>query len=151
VPELQTYRCPACGANLSVTPNPGPTMICNFCGTNIRVPDEWRASAGAAAPSPLGEPYAPSGARLTGAALRQALNDWLFRQAEKQAGMRLAGQPIVDERISRAADKALRELGSDGQTEINLPFLAADGNGPKHFQLTLTRATVDALAQGDQP
>jgi hypothetical protein len=151
MPDLQTYRCPACGANLTVAPNPGPTITCTFCGTSIRVPDEWRTPAAAGSLPALGEPYAPAGATLTGPALLGALTDWLFTQADRQTGQRLAGQPVVGERISRAADKALRELGSGETADINLPFLTADGSGPKHFELTLTRAQVDALARGGQP
>ena len=152
MPDLQTFQCPACGANLNAGPNPGPTMTCTFCGTSIHVPDGWRSSAPSAVQFVQAPPYAPAHAVLTGPALQQAVVDWLLAQADRQADMHVADQPNVLDRMQMAADKALRLLGSQASADISLPFLAADSRGPKNFQVTLTRVIVDALALGkDRP
>ena len=74
-----------------------------------------------------------------------ALVDWLLDQASEQTGVNLKGDPMAVERIANAARLARQELEEQESTLISLPFLTADGSGPKHFELTLTRNMLDQL------
>jgi hypothetical protein len=124
-------------------------MACQFCSTNIIVPEELRRSAPASAAQPANSGiYTPTGAVLTGPALHTAVADWLMAQATQQTGVKLTGQPMVYDRIINATRNALYELAAQESAAISLPFLTADQNGPKHLQTTLTRQMVDELAQG---
>jgi hypothetical protein len=148
--QLQIFQCPACGANINYNGGPEVTFPCQFCGTSIGVPEELRSHGSQAAPAGP-ETYAPEaplgGVVLTGLALNIKVVDWLLNQASVQTGMRLVDDPMVYERISKAAEKAMRELFAQEAVTISLPFLTADGNGPKHFQTQLTRPVVDDLAR----
>lgn len=69
----------------------------------------------------------------------QPLVSWLLDRASEETGMRLEDDPLVRERIGQAALKAMEELRSGGSASINLPFIAADARGPKHFAIELKR------------
>jgi molecular chaperone DnaK len=73
--------------------------------------------------------------------------DWLAREFKKDQGMDLLADPQALQRLYEAAEKAKCELSSAAQTQINLPFITADASGPKHLNLTLTRAAFDAMTQ----
>ena len=77
----------------------------------------------------------------------QAVVDWLLTQAFEQTGVRVADEPLAYQRITEAAQKAMRDLQTQEVASISLPFLTADANGPKHFEARLTRAVIRELAR----
>jgi hypothetical protein len=77
----------------------------------------------------------------------QVVVDWLLTQAFEQTGVRVADEPLAYQRISEAAQKAMRDLQTQEVASISLPFLTADANGPKHFEARLTRAVIRELAR----
>lgn len=74
-----------------------------------------------------------------------ALVDWLVAQASAQTRVDLSADPVVRDRLLNAARIALDNLQTQETTQIILPFLAADPQGPKHFEMTFTRAMRDQL------
>ncbi|WP_069660214.1 molecular chaperone DnaK [Arcticibacter eurypsychrophilus] len=72
--------------------------------------------------------------------------DWLTTEFKAENGMDLAKDPMALQRLKEAAEKAKIELSSSTQTEINLPYITADQNGPKHLVRTLSRAKFEQLA-----
>jgi hypothetical protein len=77
----------------------------------------------------------------------QAVVAWLLTQAFEQTGIRVADEPLAYQRITEAAQKALRDLQTQEVASISLPYLTADANGPKHFEARLTRAVIRELAR----
>ncbi len=77
----------------------------------------------------------------------RAIIDWLQAEFKKDTGIDVSGDKMVRQRLKDAAEKAKIELSSAFETEINLPFLTADASGPKHLQLTLSRAKFEALVE----
>jgi molecular chaperone DnaK len=77
----------------------------------------------------------------------QALVNWLLTQAFEQTGVKIADDPMARQRIVEAAQKALKELRGQDAVTISLPFLTADSNGPKHFEIRVTRDTLKELAR----
>ncbi len=75
----------------------------------------------------------------------RAIMDWLIEEFKRQEGIDLGRDRIALQRIREAAEKAKIELSSTQTTEINLPFISATAEGPKHLQLTLTRAKLEQL------
>ncbi len=75
----------------------------------------------------------------------QRIIDHLVDTFVKQEGIDLSKDPMALQRLKEASELAKRELSTSTQTEINLPFITADQNGPKHMTLTLTRAKFEAL------
>jgi molecular chaperone DnaK len=71
--------------------------------------------------------------------------DWLVAEFKKDQGIDLSSDRQALQRLTEAAEKAKIELSSMLQTSINLPFVTADQNGPKHLDYTLTRAKFEAL------
>lgn len=71
--------------------------------------------------------------------------DWLITEFKKDQGIDLSKDVMALQRLKEAAEKAKKELSSTPETEINLPFLTADQSGPKHMQITLTRAKFEAM------
>ena len=71
--------------------------------------------------------------------------DWLCEEFQKAEGIDLRGDKQAMQRLKEAAEKAKCELSSVFETNINLPFITADANGPKHMDLTLTRAKFEDL------
>ncbi|KAK2741565.1 70-kilodalton heat shock protein [Myotisia sp. PD_48] len=69
----------------------------------------------------------------------------IVQQFKKDSGLDLSGDRMAIQRIREAAEKAKMELSSALQTEINLPFIAADANGAKHINTKLTRAQLESL------
>ncbi len=72
--------------------------------------------------------------------------DWICEEFKKQEGMDLSNDKQAMQRIKEAAEKAKCELSSVVETNINLPFITADANGPKHLDLNLTRAKFEELS-----
>jgi molecular chaperone DnaK len=75
----------------------------------------------------------------------QRLIDWLVAEFKRDQGIDLSQDPMALQRLKEAAEKAKMELSSTTQTDINLPFITADQSGPKHLNLTLTRARFEQL------
>ena len=73
------------------------------------------------------------------------LMDWMLDEFKQQNGMDLRKQPEALQRIKEEAEKAKIALSSALQYDINLPFITADSNGPKHLSLKLTRAKMEQL------
>src|SRR5712672_530658 len=71
--------------------------------------------------------------------------DWLVAEFKRDQGIDLAKDAMALQRLKEAAEKAKMELSTVMQTEINLPFITADQSGPKHLNLTLTRAKLEQL------
>jgi molecular chaperone DnaK len=74
-----------------------------------------------------------------------AIVDWIVSEFLRDQGIDLKNDRQALQRVREAAEKAKIELSSTMQTEINLPFITADANGPKHLQMTLTRAKFEQL------
>ena len=72
--------------------------------------------------------------------------DWICEEFKKQEGMDLTNDKQAMQRIKEAAEKAKCELSSVVETTINLPYITADANGPKHLELTLSRAKFEDLS-----
>ncbi|MFZ7104238.1 MAG: molecular chaperone DnaK [Peptococcaceae bacterium] len=82
--------------------------------------------------------------------------EWLIEEFKKDQGIDLGKDRQALQRLYEAAEKAKIELSSTGQTSISLPFISADGNGPKHLEHTLSRAkfeemTADIVERTVQP
>jgi molecular chaperone DnaK len=71
--------------------------------------------------------------------------DWMVDEFKKQNGIDLKADPQALQRLTEAAERAKIELSSRLETTINLPFVTADQTGPKHLEMTLTRARFEAL------
>jgi molecular chaperone DnaK len=71
--------------------------------------------------------------------------EWLVSEFKKAEGIDLSKDKMATQRLVEAAEKAKKELSSTTSTAINLPFITADANGPKHLDLTLTRAQFNQL------
>jgi len=75
----------------------------------------------------------------------QRVIDWIADEYQKDQGIDLRQDKMALQRLKEAAEKAKIELSSVMQTEINLPFITADASGPKHLNMTLTRAKLEQL------
>jgi len=75
----------------------------------------------------------------------QKIIDWLVSDFKAEQGVDLSADPMVLQRLKEAGEKAKCELSSSQSTEINLPFITADASGPKHLNVTLTRAKLEEL------
>ncbi|MBI4388831.1 MAG: Hsp70 family protein, partial [Nitrospinae bacterium] len=71
--------------------------------------------------------------------------DWLIEEFRKDQGIDLRRDNMALQRLKEAAEKAKMELSSVNETEVNLPFITADQNGPKHLTMKLTRARFEAM------
>jgi molecular chaperone DnaK len=75
----------------------------------------------------------------------QAIVTFLAEEFKKSDGIDLRKDPMALQRLREAAEKAKMELSSSMQTEVNLPFVTADENGPKHLNVSMTRAKFESL------
>lgn len=75
------------------------------------------------------------------------LIDYLADEFKKENGMDLKGDPLAMQRLKEAAEKAKIELSSSQQTDVNLPYITADQTGPKHLNVKVTRAKLEALVE----
>ncbi len=73
--------------------------------------------------------------------------DYLAREFEKEQGIDVRKDPLAMQRLKESAEKAKIELSSAQQTEVNLPYITADQSGPKHLNVKLTRAKLEALVE----
>jgi molecular chaperone DnaK len=82
---------------------------------------------------------------LGGDDVDQALIDWMVSEFNKSDGIDLSKDPMALQRLREAGEKAKCELSSAKTTSINLPFVTADSSGPRHLNLSLTRAKFETL------
>jgi len=75
------------------------------------------------------------------------LIDYLADEFKKESGMDLHSDPLALQRLKEAAEKAKIELSSTQQTDVNLPYITADSSGPKHLNIRVTRAKLEALVE----
>jgi len=75
----------------------------------------------------------------------QRVMDWLCNEFKRDQGIDLRQDKMALQRLKEAAEKAKSELSTVQQTEVNLPFITADASGPKHLNITLTRAKLEQL------
>jgi len=75
------------------------------------------------------------------------LIDYLVDEFKKETGMNLKGDPLAMQRLKEAAEKAKIELSSSQQTDVNLPYITADASGPKHLNVKISRAKLEALVE----
>ena len=73
--------------------------------------------------------------------------DYLLSEFKKENGIDLKSDKLALQRLKEAAEKAKIELSSAEQTDVNLPFITADKTGPKHINLKMTRAKLEALVE----
>ena len=83
--------------------------------------------------------------RLGGDDFDQRIIDWMVREFKAKEGVDLSGDKMALQRLKEAAEKAKKELSSATTTNINLPFITATADGPKHFDMNLTRAKFEEL------
>src|SRR5258708_36940063 len=86
------------------------------------------------------------GNHLGGDNFDKAVVDWMVAEVKKDQGIDLPVDPMALQRLYEAGEKAKIELSSTMTTQINLPFITASAEGPKHLDLQLTRAQLDELA-----
>ena len=83
--------------------------------------------------------------RLGGDDFDQRIIDWVVREFKAKEGVDLSGDKMALQRLKEAAEKAKKELSSATVSNINLPFITATNEGPKHFDMDLTRAKFEEL------
>ncbi len=84
---------------------------------------------------------------LGGEDFDQRIIDYIIGEFKKEQGVDLSKDVLALQRLKEAAEKAKIELSSSQQTEINLPYITADASGPKHLNLKITRAKLEALVE----
>jgi len=84
---------------------------------------------------------------LGGEDFDQRIIDYIIGEFKKDQGVDLSKDVLALQRLKEAAEKAKIELSSSQQTEINLPYITADASGPKHLNLKITRAKLEALVE----
>ena len=82
---------------------------------------------------------------LGGDDVDQTIIDWLIAEFKKDTGIDVSSDKMVLQRLKEEAEKAKKDLSSVLESDINLPFLTADQNGPKHLNVKLTRAKLESL------
>ena len=84
---------------------------------------------------------------LGGEDFDNAVVEYLISEFKKDSGIDLKTDKLALQRLKEAAEKAKIELSAAEQTDINLPFITADKTGPKHINLKMTRAKLEALVE----
>ena len=85
--------------------------------------------------------------KLGGDDFDNAVTQYMLNDFKAKEGVDLSKDTMALQRLKEAAEKAKKELSSTTQTEINLPYITATAEGPKHFEMTLTRAKFDELTR----
>jgi molecular chaperone DnaK len=85
--------------------------------------------------------------QLGGTDMDTAITDWIAGEFQKESGVDVRKDKMATQRVRDAAEKAKIELSSTLETQINLPFLTATAEGPKHLALTLSRAKLEDLVR----
>jgi len=84
---------------------------------------------------------------LGGEDFDKTLIDYLVEEFKKDQGINLRNDPLALQRLKEAAERAKIELSASQQTEVNLPYITADQNGPKHLNIRVTRAKLESLVE----
>ena len=84
---------------------------------------------------------------LGGEDFDQRIIDYIISEFKKEQGVDLSKDVLALQRLKEAAEKAKIELSNSAQTDINLPYITADASGPKHLNIKLTRAKLEALVE----
>jgi len=84
---------------------------------------------------------------LGGEDFDQRIMDYLVDEFKKESGMNLKKDMLALQRLKEAAEKAKIELSSSASTDVNLPYITADASGPKHMNVKITRAKLEALVE----
>jgi molecular chaperone DnaK len=84
---------------------------------------------------------------LGGEDFDQRIIDYIISEFKRDQGVDLSKDVLALQRLKEAAEKAKIELSSSAQTELNLPYITADASGPKHLNLKITRAKLEALVE----
>lgn len=84
--------------------------------------------------------------RLGGRDIDYKVLNWIADEFKKESGIDVRNDALAMQRLDEAAEKAKIELSSSAETEINIPFITSDQNGPKHLVMKLTRAKLEELA-----
>ncbi len=84
---------------------------------------------------------------LGGEDFDQRIIDYIIGEFRKEQGVDLSKDVLALQRLKEAAEKAKIELSSNSQTDVNLPYITADASGPKHLNIKLTRAKLEALVE----
>ncbi|HET7866456.1 MAG TPA: molecular chaperone DnaK, partial [Burkholderiaceae bacterium] len=84
---------------------------------------------------------------LGGEDFDQRIIDYIIGEFKKEQGVDLTRDVLALQRLKEAAEKAKIELSNSTQTDVNLPYITADANGPKHLNIKLTRAKLEALVE----
>lgn len=86
-------------------------------------------------------------AHMGGEDIDQDIVRWVLAEFKKENGMDIGGDASALQRLKEAAEKAKHELSTSTETEINIPFITADQNGPKHLLIKMSRAKLEELAE----
>jgi len=86
-------------------------------------------------------------AHMGGRDIDQEIVKWIADEFKKDSGIDVTKDPLALQRLDEAAEKAKMELSTVTDTEINIPFITSDSDGPKHLLLTLTRKKLEELAK----
>ncbi|MGC9968781.1 MAG: molecular chaperone DnaK [Minisyncoccia bacterium] len=73
------------------------------------------------------------------------IQEFLVAEYKKQDGIDISKDPLAVQRLKEAAEKAKHELSTAMETEVNIPYITSDAQGPKHFQIKMTRAKLESL------
>ncbi len=85
--------------------------------------------------------------QLGGDDVDHALMDYIMAEFKKDTGVDLSKDPMAVQRLKDTAEKAKIELSSSVESNVNLPFITADASGPKHLQMTITRAQLENIVR----
>ena len=77
----------------------------------------------------------------------QAIMDWMIAEFKKESGIDIGKDRMALQRLKEAAEKAKIELSGTANSQINIPFVTADQSGPKHLNMSLSRAKFDQLTK----
>ncbi len=83
---------------------------------------------------------------LGGRDIDQKIIGWLADEFKKESGIDIRKDPLALQRLDEAAEKAKIELSTTTESEVNIPFITSDANGPKHFLIKMTRAKLEELS-----
>ena len=84
---------------------------------------------------------------MGGRDIDQKIINWLSTEFKKESGIDITKDPLALQRLDEAAEKAKIELSTTPETEINIPFITSDANGPKHLLIKMTQAQLISLSQ----
>lgn len=84
---------------------------------------------------------------MGGKDIDQKIIHWIAEEYKKESGIDVTKDPLALQRLDEAAEKAKHELSATTETEINIPFITSDAEGPKHLLMNMNRAKLEELAQ----